>query len=275
MKKLIALLMILFLFVSCTVHKDDEQAKEEQGKEEVKQSQKEISDYYPFLEETELIYAGRGNEFAGREVYFDFVQGKQAQLREDSGGTTLAQALEIKDGELRRLSSQEGFNYWHRLEIRDKESYEVLLKEPLKVGTSWELSDGRQRYISDKDVEVTTPSGDYKALEVTTEGEEYQQLEYYAEGIGLVFSKYQSGEVVIKTLLEEIKEDSPVRHRVKFFYPDFKAEEEKYIPRRVEFKTNQSAAEVFTKELQKEPPQGLTPVISQETKVNSIEVQRE
>lgn len=274
MKKTLALVMVLFLVVSCTAKQEDEQTKEGEAKEELKQSQKEISDYYPFLQDTKLIYAGRGNEFAGREIYFDFVQDRQGQLREDSGGTTLAQTLEIQDGEVRRLRSQEGFNYWHRLEIKDKKNYEILLKEPLKVGTSWELSDGRQRYISAKDVEVKTPSGNYKTLEVTTEGDDYQHLDYYAEGIGLVLSKYQSGEVVIKTLLAEIKQDSVVRHRVKFFYPDFKAEEEKYIPRQVEFKTNQSAAEVFTKELQKEPPQGLTPVISQNTKINSIDLKR-
>jgi hypothetical protein len=259
LKKIVIILILLLLVVSCT------------AREESRTVEQQISDYYPFLENTRLVYEGRGNEFAARRVYFDFVKDNQAQLRVDNGGTTLAQSLKIKDGELRKVNSQEGFYYWHKLTATD-DNYEVLLKEPLSEGTTWTLNDGRKRYISDTNVQVTTPSGDYKALEVTTEGEEYQQINYYAKDIGLVLSQFKRNETVIETLLKEIKEDSKLVQRIKFFYPDFSAEESKYISQQVEFRTNDTPEEIFTAELQKEPAEGLTPIISENTKINNIEL---
>ena len=264
MKKIIVILLVAVSLVSCTSQK--------QKPETV---QAEISDYYPFLEDTRLVYEGRGNEFAGRKIYFDFVKDKQAQLRVDTGGTTLAQVVEIKNGELRRLASQEGFYYWQELKVEDDSDYEVLLKEPLTKGTTWTLQDGRKRYISGENVEVTTPQGDYEALEVTTEGKEYKQIDYYAKDIGLVLSQHKSGDVVIETLLKDIERDQAVKQQIKFFYPDFAAEEVKYTTREVEFKTNDSPEKIFTAELRKEAPEGLTAVMSENTTINNIELNRE
>ena len=40
--------------------------------------------------------------------------------------------------------------------------------EPLKEGTNWELKDSRIRTITNMAADVSTPSGNYKAIEVTT-----------------------------------------------------------------------------------------------------------
>ena len=262
MKKAIIVLLILITLTACT-------AQEESKQESIK-----INDYYPFLENTKLIYQGQGNEFAGREVYFDFINGNYAQLRIDTGGTTLARIIEIKNGELRVLSNQEEFYQWQKLDMPQKNDYEILLKKPLTVGTTWTLDDGRKRYISDKNVKVTIPQGEYNALEVTTEGEEYQNFDYYVKDIGLVLSKFKTDQNIIKTSLAEIKKDSAVVKKIKVFYPDFSAEDIKYINKNLKFKTNDRKTAVFAKLLREKGPKDLTPLISNQTKINNIEVKQ-
>ncbi|MGM0501021.1 MAG: GerMN domain-containing protein [Bacillota bacterium] len=260
MKKIIIILLLLCFLTACT------------AQQEPNKSSRQISDYYPFLKETTLIYKGVGNEFAGREVYFDFAAANKAQLRVDNGGTIMGELLELKNGELRKLKSKEEFYYWQHLEAKKGTSYEILLKEPLIEGTSWELDDGRKRYISGVNVKVETPQGQYEALEVTTKGSDAKLKQYYAPDVGLVLQQYKSNGTVIETKLQKIKQNSAVTNQVKFFYPDFKADKAKYVERQVEFQTNDSPEQKFTELLQQKPPQGLTPVISEQTKINKIEV---
>ena len=61
--------------------------------------------------------------------------------------------------------------------------------EPLKEGTNWELKDSRIRTITNAEAEVSTPSGNYKAIEVTTKGPHGQTMDYYVKDIGIKKSR--------------------------------------------------------------------------------------
>ncbi|MBE6067571.1 MAG: hypothetical protein E7211_07740 [Clostridium lundense] len=229
-----------------------------------------IKDYYPFKENVTLKYEGIGNEYAEKTVYTDFINGDKIQLRSINGGTTLAQVLQYTNGELRSLASEGEFYYRDNLTNNEYSKYEVLLKEPLKKGTSWTLSDGKKRYISAVDKEIKTPSGNYKALEVTTEHGDSTTYDYYALNQGFVKSIFKSNGMEVTTSLEKIIKDAPVIQTTKFYYPDYANDRMVFHKIALNFKTNDDTKAVFEKYFKESPNKGLTPLIGEKVKINKL-----
>lgn len=266
MKKLLLLIVALLVLTSCKrtpvpEPNDIDKPKDAFG----------IEDYYPFLENTLLSYAGEGNEYAERKIFFDFIRGNRAQTRTITGGTTLANVLEVKDGELRLIHSREEFYYFEDLTAVEEEYKDILLKEPLVAGTKWNLRDGRQRSITGTEVEIETPSGKYKALEVTTEVDENtKMMDYYVLNIGHVLSIFKSEDFEVKTMLEEIKENTTYPFAIRFFYPDFENERLVYVDKQVALHTNDDIKNTLESDFKNIPAKDLTPLISENTKINSL-----
>ncbi|WP_408956549.1 GerMN domain-containing protein [Natroniella sp. ANB-PHB2] len=235
----------------------------------------DIDDYYPFLEDTLLTYQGEGNEFAAQDLYFDFIVDGLAQVRVSNLGTTMGRIIMIEDGEIRSANVAKEFYHLEDLTNKEMAGYDVLLKEPLEEGTSWSLDDGRERYISGVDIEVKTPSGEYQAIEVTTKLEDAIQVDYYVAQIGHVKRDYQGDGFGAKTVLKEIKKDESITYPTKFFYPDFVNEKIKYVIRDIDFSTNDDLRVIFTENLRQVPDEGLTQLISKNTEINQIELERE
>lgn len=266
MKKLFMLLIALLVLTSC-----QRAPSPQPGDQEEPPATYGIEDYYPFLENTLLSYAGEGNEYASKDVYFDFISGNRAQIRDITGGTILAEVLEVKDGELRLITSREEFYYIEDLTGVEEDYKDIILKEPLQTGTEWSLRDGRQRSITGTEVEIDTPSGKYKALEVTTKIDENTTLkEYYVLNIGHVLSIFSSDNFEVKTLLEKIEKNTVLPVTIRFYYPDFENEQLIYVDEEIEFHTNDDIKELLKNGLSKAPEENLTRPISENTKINSI-----
>lgn len=230
-----------------------------------------IVDYYPFRENTLYIYGGEGNEFAEKQVFFDYIQGNRAQLRVMNPGTVLAQVVEIGDGQLRRsISHEEQYHYENRLD-REEEMTDILLMEPLQEGTAWTLVDGMERSITGVNVEIETPMGNYRALEVTTiMGEDAQQLDYYVVNVGHVKSIYKSGEYEILTVIEGIIQDQPLEQEMTFFYPPVEQEGNIYVERTILIETNEDILQVLEEQMKNPPAQDIRSSLSQNTKIIKI-----
>jgi len=270
MKRIFLIIFILALIVGCTKPPVQEPVDEE----------KKVEDYFPFLENTKLSYEGIGNEYAEKEVYFDFIEGNRAQLRVSNPGTTVAQIYEVNEGEVRLLSSMEEmyvfYNTMERLtggsqKADEAENIEVLLKEPLVQGTKWSLSEGRTREITGVDVAVDTPHKDYKAIEVTTKKDgEAVYKHYYAEGVGLIKSVFISEAFEITTTLEAVERNTSYKQAMRFYYPDFNNEEIVYVDAEIEFKTNDDLKEVIEKRFKEVPSEDVNKVIGENVKINEI-----
>ena len=156
----------------------------------------------------------------------------------------------------------------------NSENSNVLLKEPLKKGTSWSISGGHKRSITGVDVDLETPYKKFKALEVTTELEEgRKQYDYYVKGIGHVASIYQDGNFEVKALLEEIENES-YEFETKFYYPLYSDIETVYLDRDIEFSTNGNIEKILESNLKNPQTDKLIPAISEKTKINSIKLDR-
>ncbi|QQY80214.1 sporulation and spore germination protein [Keratinibaculum paraultunense] len=275
------LLIISVLFTGCdsTQEQKDknillEKNSEEENIQEFDEETKTIEDYFPFMENTKLEYEGIGNEFAEQTTFFEFIENNRAQLKIFNPGTVAVKILEYKDGELREVFTEgEFYHIENMLDIRG-ESQNVILKEPLKAGNSWNIPGGHKRTISGIDVSIETPYKTFKALEVTTEfGDGKVQLDYYAKGVGLVASIYKDGEFEVKTLLEDIEKE-PYETEITFYYPLYSDIKVAYLERDIKFNTNDSIEKIIENNFKNPPSDKLLPVISDNTRVNSIKLNR-
>jgi hypothetical protein len=182
-----------------------------------------VEDYFPIRENTRSVFAGQGNEFAAFDVFIDYATPTRVQQRISNGGTVIVDVIEIVDGQLvKTLSQPETYYRENLLEKGNQE--EILLMEPLKVGTTWVRPDNRTSSITELATVVTTPYGSLQALEVTTTGDQpnQKQRDYYVKDLGLVKSVYEVGDngEEISSSLASIEEGVAMTQAVSFFYPN-------------------------------------------------------
>jgi Spore germination protein len=233
-----------------------------------------ISDYYPFKENIEMIYEGKGNEYASQTIMTDFIKDNVIQIRVNNGGTTLGRLIQNKNGELSILYNKEEFYYKDNLTTMNinTTNKEVILKEPLLVGTSWTLPNGAKRTITSTSININTPSGDYTALEVTTEGSDYTIKDYYVLNIGFVKSVFASKDFEVTTSLKEIRNNVPLTQSLQFFYPHNVENDIKvgFVKRNITLNTNEEIKNIFEQYFKNPPTENLIPLISKNTKINKL-----
>ncbi len=266
----IILVTIAMLFVACGPKVENEDNKPGIGTEKPVVDKK-IGDYVKFKENEKFFYKGENMEYAEYVTYVDYTEGDKVQLRKSNGGTEMVSVLEIKDGELRQVFSRSECYYRENFLSKKGEETEVLLKEPLVKGTSWNLSDGSKRYISNENVEISTPSGTYKTLEVTTElksGE--KNVQYYALDKGLVKSVMDTEKMKVTSLLEKVEDNSKFSNSVRFYYPNIDDYSLFYKNVDMEFKTNDITKSVFENIFKSFPEENKGVLMSKNAKINSL-----
>jgi hypothetical protein len=229
-----------------------------------------IKDYFPFKENTFYEFEGTGNEYAAFTVWVDYVKGDKIQLRKNNGGTEVASVIQNSNGELKIVFSKEEAYYREDFTTKPANRDEILLKEPLVKGTSWTLPDGRKRYISNIDVDITTPSGSYKALEVTTEGKDAKVLDYYALNTGHIQSLFTASGMEVKSALKKITSNTSLTQNVRFYYPNINDNKLYYLDKQLSFKTNDITKMSFEKVFKEAPDSNLGKLIGPNVKIKSL-----
>jgi hypothetical protein len=231
-----------------------------------------VKDYFPFKPNTRYVYEGSGNEFASYDVFVDYTKGSKMQQRVDNGGTVLARVIEVKDGAAKLVYSRPEAYYRENFLSTKANKSEVLLKEPLRAGTKWKLSDGRERRIQSTSASVSTPSGDYKAVEVVTKSKDGSTTtDYYAKNVGLV--KSVSGS--ISSSLSSIKKDTALVQTVRFYYPNMDADRVDFVDAQVRFRTNDITRIVLAQAYRDALAGKSSKVFSKNTKINSLYLNRD
>lgn len=204
-----------------------------------------VEDYFPIRENVRYVYQGDGNEYASYDTYTDYTLENKVQYRKNTGGTVIAEVVEVSGDEgVAKIYSRGEFYYREdflrneSLMWGDRGLEEVLLKEPLKEEATWKLNDGRVRTITGTKVRVEVPQGNYDAIEVTTRSEEYEMVDYYAKGVGHIKSVFKAEGHEISSSLESIEEDVPLTQSVNFYYPNLDENKFYYKATDIEFRTN-------------------------------------
>lgn len=173
-----------------------------------------VADYFPLTHNYEAVFEGSGNEFAGFNRKYDYIDGNYVQMRSDNGGTSMANVYRVDETGVYKIFSQGEFyvreNYISR--VKDREAEEIILQAPLEVGTTWQDGSGAHE-ITAIDANVTVPYGEFEAIEVTETQSDFVTKEYFVEGLGLVkteavFSDSNSGESFsVKSELSSLETD--------------------------------------------------------------------
>lgn len=225
-----------------------------------------IQDYFPFKEDNKYTYEGEGNEYASYTMFIDYITETRIQTRTNNGGTEMVKVFEHKNGELVELLSL-GETYYRQnftdINIGDGK---IILKEPLTKDNNWTSKDGKTT-ITNVDVEITTPIGDYKALEVTTEGNNYKTINYYAKDVGLVRTVNKGEGYEVSSTLGKIETDTPLVQNITLYYPDL--EKDTIYAKNVEisFKTNEGVKDVIHKAIKENKE---NPILSENASINSL-----
>lgn len=228
-----------------------------------------VQDYYPIRENVHLIYQGEGNEYASYDMYVDYTSDTKVQQRVNNGGTEVVQVIEVADGKVTRVFRQ-GETYYRENSLdKTNDDQEVLLMEPIAAGTSWTLSDGSTRTITDVTADVETPSGTYSAVSVETQGPNGTTTDYYAKEIGLVKTVATGTDYEVSSSLSEVQEDTPFTQSIRFYYPNINDDQLYYKDRDITFYTNDVTKDVLAAAYKEQIPGQPGRVFSDNTKINS------
>ena len=253
---------------------DEDIVENEEGG--IKEELLTIADYYPFKVDQIMDYEGIGNEFAEKTSFVEFVKNNRMQMKIMNPGTTFVKVIEYKNGALIEVFSEGEFYHIENMLNSSSNSNNIILQEPLEVGTTWTTEEGFTNKITSIDKEIETPSGAYKALEVTTELEDGGvQKDYYAKGLGLVANIYVDGDFEVKTLLKETRNDK-LDIDIVSYYPNSKDTEivTESVKQNIKFGTNDIIEDILEKIMKEPPSDELIPLISEATKINNINLDR-
>lgn len=204
-----------------------------------------LRDYFPLKPNVRYIYEGYGSEYASYSVYNDYISNNRAQQRINNGGTEIARGIEADEQSISVVFSREEAYYRENLLDKTADNRQILIKTPLKAGTTWSLGDSKVRTITDTAAIVDTPSGSYKAIEVVTQAPDYKTVDYYAKNIGLVKSEFISGDTKVASSLSSIEENVPLIQTVRFYYPNAQDAAIKHEDKNVNFFTNDITRKVL------------------------------
>jgi len=153
---------------------------------DIREEEPSVSDYFPKVEMTKEYSGGFENEGFTQKV--DRFEGEMVQIKHVDTGGRLATIYRVTDDSIKLIFTEEVS------ESDFKDNYltsfapnrdEVILQEPLELGTKWSVEDN-QYEITGTDMEVTTPAGTFTTLEVTQKRDEFEVKSYYAIELGLV-----------------------------------------------------------------------------------------
>lgn len=228
-----------------------------------------INDYFSYKENTKFVYEGKGSEYASYSVVVDYLTADRVQLRAFDGGIDLVKVIENKDGKLTMLLSRES-DYRENLTSLPSNNPEILLKEPLIKGTTWTVPGNKTRYISNVEVDVTTPLSKYKALEVTTDNKTDKTLDYYVPNIGLVKTVFISNGNQISSTLSKIENNFLFTQKALFYYPNVDELTLNFVYRQLSFRTN-DITRFIIETAYKDVPQGdIFRALSPNAKIKSV-----
>lgn len=229
----------------------------------------DLAEYYPFLSNVRYTYRGEGNEYASYTLQIDLHNESRVQTRVNNGGTETVNVIEIGDGKISKIFSRSECYYREGFLSKNPSMEDVLLKEPLVKGTEWTAADGSRRYISETDMEITTPAGTYLTIEVITEREGDVNRDYYAPQVGLLKSVWESDEgYVVTSTLSEIAMNHPLVQNIRFYYPNGNVDGLFYIDREISFITNDITRIVLQNTFKNLPEGDVAPVLTENTKIN-------
>ena len=230
-----------------------------------------LADYFPILPDVSCRFDVSGGKDLPVSTYVEFIGQDTIQIKYDNGTTVKHVLYAIRNGEVRIAGERSELYAREDLSLLPSEGDgEILLKEPLKVGTTWYVGGGI-RSITDLKAQVDTPTGMYSAIEVTTIGNDTATRQYYAPGIGLV-KTVRTGAFEDTSVLGSRTTGQPETMDLTFYYPKMTDTDVVITSDEVSVKlySNDSLTDVLTDYFRHPPETDVLPIMSENAVVNSV-----
>ncbi len=205
-----------------------------------------VEQYFPLTPDVFARYSGTGNEYVPMTVYVDYSRPGQVQLAYDNGGTEIHVLYGVGNGKVQILQELPELYVREDLaQLPPLSNGEILLMEPLEVGTTWNVEHGI-RSITAVDVPVDTEAGAFHAIEVTTTSSDVVTKHYYARGFGLVQMTARNGYEIHQELAER-RLNATRSQRLTVYYPRMTQTDIEIVAKEVtvEMKTNTGIREIL------------------------------
>jgi len=167
------------------------------------------ADYLPLTKGSTWDYEGEGNEYASFKRAVLFTKGNLAQTSDDNGGTVITRIIETSDNGLKILYFlPEDYQPSNLLETSiTANSQNLMIKNPIQVGTNWIDSDGKKE-IAALDAVIDSPLGKFDnclKIKISSERDTSIVYQYYKKGVGMVKQEFVSGDTTISSTLKKYK----------------------------------------------------------------------
>ena len=287
--KIIAVALVFALVLAACGKKDEVDIVGGNGEEITIDVDTEIEgtalDFFPFLENTQYVYS-RDSIFADREEhYVTFVNGNNMQRKVMVANYEATEVFEFRDGAIVMVYAESEWYDFNDLTESERNFDRIILKGPLKVGTTWEVESGfitlgnltGTSTITAVNVPITTPAGDFLAIEVTIDfpGSNYS-INYFARGVGLIkteyytkshgHDRYASNTIEETIIIEEFNRNVSHQMALNVYFADVDDYFLDFSEVILELRTNDSITLILERALREK---GL---FSENTKINNIEV---
>lgn len=273
MKKIIlSILCCLILLTGCNQTTKQVNSTDNTTPTVSQQDKYSIKDFLPNKLDVKYEYKGTGSEYADMTVFTDYIKGNKIQQRISNGGTVVARVIEVQKDSIVQIGTLEEAYYKQDLTSMKNTKPEIILKAPIEKGTSWTLPNGSKRYISNINLDVSTPAGNFKAIEVTTEEKDGKTINYYAPNVGLIKQTFKSNSLNVESVLQSVKENTKYTQNLKVYYPDPINGHLVYIHKDIKLSTNENIQNVLTDILKKSPGKDIMTVFSKDVVINKLYV---
>jgi spore germination protein GerM len=272
MKKIVFIICLIIIFSFVLIGCNGQSSDNANGDDPIDQSSDDLGmaiDYYPILENVEYVYQGYGNEFAFYNVFIDYTSETKMQQRINNGGTEVVQVIEYADDMVSCVYKLQDTFYRENFFTKDSNIQDILLMDPIEVGTTWETSNGGTRTIMATAVNIETPYGEFSTITVVTENDYGITTDYYAKDIGLVKTTFESEGDEISSALSQINQNVPLIQQVSFYYPSIDDSLIYFKNRDIEFFTNDITREVLEAAYKEPVADQPGNVFSANTEINS------
>lgn len=194
-----------------------------------------VTDYMPSTQQA-YQFDGSGNEYASYTYIPEYSDHGILQFRKINGATELVEVHTFADHTWTKTLEQAETYYRDDLRSFKQIPTEIMLREPIEVGTSWKLADGSTRTITNLNVPLQFMNNSYATLEVTTTSTQKETKHYYAKGLGLVKVIYP--DAITSALVRFI--DPLLTKQVRYFFPHPSQMQYAYMEAPVTFAVNDS-----------------------------------
>ncbi|MEF9960327.1 MAG: GerMN domain-containing protein [Niameybacter sp.] len=208
-----------------------------------------LDTYIPIIKDTVWHYEGK-NQFEQMVSWVEFINNDVMQIRFFDGKESFVKIYMEEEDAIYEVATVE--------DVSIKENYttlrqykDVVLKLPLTVGSSWVMSDGSIRTITQVNRPYDTLIGEQRSLEVTTLHDDYKVIEVYAEKVGLVEITYEDDKTAKTLELYEVENNKAQEEEVSLYLAEKNTGKLKNVKEKVVVMTNEEPKHFLTDLLKK------------------------